>query len=43
MTEVDSINPAGDTRVSHHYASLNNKAYREKSFTVKVMSCESSK
>lgn len=29
MMEVDSINPAGDSRVSHHYASLNDKAYRE--------------
>lgn len=29
MTCVDSINPAGDSRVSHNYASLNDKKYRE--------------
>lgn len=29
MTEVDSINPVGDSRVSNHYASLNDKTYRE--------------
>lgn len=29
MTGVDFINPAGDSRVSHHYASLNDKKYRE--------------
>lgn len=29
MTGVDFINPAGDSRVSHNYASLNDKNYRE--------------
>lgn len=29
MTGVDSINPAGDSRVKHHYANLNDKNYRE--------------
>lgn len=29
MTCVDSINPTGDSRVSHNYASLNDKNYRE--------------